>query len=166
MPEEEEERWLNKYFEPKFFKLRYVILIPVFMSFTGAFLMFLMGSIDIIEAILIAPHTHNLSLYMIKAIDKYLLGLVLIIFGYGVYDLFVSHLEATSRSSIKPDWMQFEDVGGLKSVIVEVVVVVLAVYFLQKVEASQTLSWPILVVPLGIFLLATGIGLFKYLTRR
>lgn len=45
------EKWLDINFEPTFFKLRYLIIIPVICSIIGAILMFYVGTREVIEAV-------------------------------------------------------------------------------------------------------------------
>lgn len=167
---EDAESWLDKHFEPLFFELRYVILVPALASFVGALFVFALGVYEVYLAFtyLLVPDIDLVTLNVIRAVDIFLVGLVLIIFSYGIYDLFISPLDPARSSDIGPDWMRFNDAGELKTVIVEVVLVILVILFFEVVRTNvDALDTPasFLVIPLGILLIAVGIGAFKKLTH-
>lgn len=162
------ETWLDRRFEPLYFRLRYVILVPSVASFFGALLMFGAGLREVYAAAVGFPAPDPVTIHVIKAVDIFILGLVLIIFAYGSYDLFISELEPARSSKVGPDWMRFNDVGQLKTVLVEVVLVVLVILYFEVIKMNiDTLTSPVhfLVIPLGILMIAYGIGNFKQLTK-
>lgn len=164
------EKWLDKNFEPKFFALRYFTLIPVIFSFLGSLMMFSVGAYETLgalEAIRVFDNT-QVQLELIKAVDAFLLGLVLLIFSYGIYDLFVSRLDVAETLDIRPDWIKFKNIGELKTILAEVILIILTISFFELIVANIhqfTDFWTFLVIPIGAFLIALGLGLFIKLTH-
>ncbi|MFB6162982.1 MAG: YqhA family protein [Halococcoides sp.] len=161
---------LDDYFEPYFFMARYVIIVPVVVSFLGAVLSFGIGTYFTYEGFVELYHhgTAKVSLHVIKAVDAYLLGLILVIFSFGVYDFFVSELEPAEEAGVRPDWLKFETVGELKNKVVEVVIVILAILFYEQMKAhggSFSTFKEFLIIPIGTMLLAIAVGSFKFLTE-
>ncbi len=164
------EAWLHKHFEPAFFDMRYIIIIPVIITFIGAFIMFIIGAIEAwnsINLFFTNDYEHS-QLSLILGIDAFLLGLVLLIFSYGVYDLFLSKIDITDRPSVRPNWMRFRDIGELKIILAQVILIILTINFFELVfihmndpESFQDF----MIIPVGIVLTAVGLGVFERLTR-
>ena len=74
------EAWWHEHFEPAFFNMRYIIIIPVVVAFIGAFIMFIIGAIEAWNSIeRFIDHDYQYSqLGLILGIDAFLLGLVLL----------------------------------------------------------------------------------------
>lgn len=164
------EEFLDDFFEPLFFMSRYVIIVPVVISLLGAILMFGIGAYFTYEGLheLQVFHAESVALPLIKAIDAFLLGLILIIFSFGVYDFFVSELEPAEEAGVRPDWLKFESVGELKTKVFEVVIVVLAIMFYEQMKANKdsfTSFSEFLIIPIGTAFLAVAVGMFKYFTE-
>ena len=65
-----------------------------------------------------------------------------------------------TRSNVKGRIISLEN---LKKVLVEVIIVILAVFFLwELLLLEETVTWNILVVPIGIFLLAAALRLVDW----
>lgn len=167
------EKWLDRNIETTMVRLRYVTLIPVVFSYIGAIIMFVVGTIRAYDSVLTllesgGPDLTNTQVNLILAVDAYLMGLVLLIFSYGIYDLFISSMDAGNQPKIRPRWMTFNDIGGLKTILAEVILIILTIEFFQLVLASMSefdsfLEW--LVIPIGMMLIAVGMGVFKKLTH-
>lgn len=166
------ELWLDDYFEPFFFKLRYFLMVPVLVSFVGAMVMFGVGSYETGVALFEFVGGHfggkGVTVPLIKALDAYLIGIILTIFSFGVYDFFVSELEPAEEAGVRPDWLKFESVGELKNKIIEVVLVILTIVFFEQMRANAEVfdtTEEFLIIPVGTAILAVSLGAFKYLTE-
>lgn len=173
MEKPEIEKWLDDNFEPVFFELRYMLLVPVLISFIGSITMFIVGSYNTINAIFAISQGEfgqtAVILPIIKALDAFLIGIILVIFSFGIYDFFVSVLEPADHAGIRPDWFKFESTGELKNKLIEVVLVVLSIKFFEQIVGNtDQLDDPVLylVIPLGAAILAISIGFFKWATHR
>lgn len=148
---------------------RYISVIAVICSFFGAILMFCIGAYRTYQAIAVFLNVLEVpnglkSVTMtdlamgsiIKSIDAFLIGLAVIIFGYGVFNLFIRPIETGEASAFK--WIQVPSIGHLKSLLAEIVIVILFVKFLEIVVVSiNNLSWEMLILPSSILLLALGL---------
>jgi len=167
------EKWLDKHLETTMVKMRYATLIPVIFSYVGAIIMFVVGTIRAYDSVLSlmdssGPDLTDTQVNLILAVDAYLMGLVLLIFSYGIYDLFISSMDGGNQPKIRPRWMTFDDIGGLKTILAEVILIILTIEFFQLVLASMPEfdtfeEW--LVIPIGMLLIAIGMGVFKKLTH-
>lgn len=164
------EAWWHEHFEPAFFNMRYIILIPVFITFLGAFIMFIIGAFEAWTSInrFFDQDYEGSQLSLILGIDAFLLGLVLLIFSYGIYDLFISKIDIADRPSVRPNWMRFRDIGDLKIILAEVILIILTINFFELVfiEMNNPDSFEdFMIIPVGIVLIAVGLGVFERLAR-
>ena len=164
------EAWWHEHFEPAFFNMRYIIIIPVVVAFIGAFIMFIIGAIEAWNSIeRFIDHDYQYSqLGLILGIDAFLLGLVLLIFSYGIYDLFISKIDIADRPSVRPNWMRFKDIGDLKIILAEVILIILTINFFELVfigMKNPESFEDFMIIPVGIVLIAVGLGVFERLAR-
>lgn len=167
------EDWLDAHFEPIFFELRYLLLIPVLVSFVGSFVMFFIGTYNTYNAISAIVYQGNFGekaviLPIIKALDAFLIGIILVIFSFGIYDFFISVLEPADHAGVRPDWFKFESTGELKNKLIEVVLVILSIKFFEQIIGNtDQLDEPILylIIPTGAAILAISLGFFKWATH-
>ncbi len=148
-------------------RMRYISLIAVIASGLGSILMFLIGAIKTGRAYLAffsggIAHQPDLSAkaaitYMIQAIDVFLIGLVLMIFAGGIYQLFIRRLEPDSTEI--NNWVKVTSISQLKRILVELVIVILFVKTLEGALVIETggYKWENLVLPLGILMLALAL---------
>ena len=102
------ELWLVEHFKPPFFKMRFILIVPILISMIGAFMMFAVGANHTYKAatsILIKTNFSNpgVTLPIVKALDAFLIGIILVIFSFGIYDFFVSILEPAEHAGLRPD---------------------------------------------------------------
>jgi len=154
---------------------RLVTLAAVISSFIGSLLMFWLGLVNTWRAFVTQIHDVEGSLpvddltviHLIGALDRFLIAIVLMFFGYGIYVLFVRP-EATPAQLGLPEWLHVDSIGQLKQTLAEVIIIVLFVLFLRvaletfaagapKFDWQEMLGF--LVLPLAIVLLAAGLKL-------
>ena len=155
-----------------FLRLRYISLIAVISLFAGSFLMFLAGLLRTVGAFFafyngfnggFADHLTESSLAsvaLIQAVDAFLFALVLLIFSYGIYILFVHSFTQEELQQLPP-WMQIVSIGELKTTLIQVIIVILAVNVLEHVilVGPQALKWETLIIPGAILCLAASLRL-------
>lgn len=140
---------------------RYAVFIPAVASIIGALLLMAQGSIEIvkvvIDSIAMGAYLKDVIVGVLTAVDAILLGTVLLVIGYGLYELFIdSDLEV-------PAWLQVKDLDDLKSKLIGVVVAIIAVVFVgvfvDANRAAEVASYGLgagaLVIGLAVFALAT-----------
>jgi uncharacterized membrane protein YqhA len=158
------------------FRTRYLSVIAVVFGALGAVLMFTIGAVTTVDGIVtyFGGHEHDAfssdaslaaTVEVVSSLDQFLLGLVLLVFAFGVYSLWVVADSTTwdeQRTRLHaPDWLNVTSVTDLKVKLLEVVAVLLAVLFLKGVLENPDTSWSDLVVPIAVFLFALTVWLIR-----
>ena len=142
--------------------IRYAVVIPALACIIGALLLMAQGSIAIVEVTVdAAMHSTKLKdsiVGVLTAVDAILLGTVLLVIGYGLYELFID-------SEIQvPAWLRVKNLDDLKSKLIGVVVAIIAVVFVgvfvDSNRASEVLSYGA-----GAGALVAGLAIFAYAGR-
>lgn len=142
---------------------RFAVVIPALASIVGALLLMAQGSIEIalvfVDAVLFETYLKDTIVDVLTAIDAILLGTVLLVIGYGLYELFVD-----TRLEV-PTWLQVRNLDDLKSKLIGVVVAIIAVVFVGVLvdanRAADVVSYGV-----GAGALVTGLALFAFATRK
>lgn len=142
---------------------RYAVFVPAIASIIGALLLMVQGSIEIVEvAIKSVTEPPNLKITIVEvltAVDAILLGTVLLVIGYGLYELFIdSEIEV-------PLWLRVEDLDDLKSKLIGVVVAIVAVVFVG-VFVDSNRAQDVISYGVGAGALVTGLAIFAYATKK
>ncbi|CAB4540649.1 MAG: hypothetical protein F2602_02195 [Actinobacteria bacterium] len=142
---------------------RFAVFIPAMASILGAVLLMIQGSVEMIRTIInAAVNGTKLKLTIVEvltAVDAILLGTVLLVIGYGLYELFIDEdLEV-------PVWLQVHDLDDLKSKLIGVVVALIAVIFVG-VFVDTNRAEDVISFGVGAGALVTGLALFSYATRK
>ena len=140
---------------------RYAVVVPAIASIIGALLLMAQGSIEMVmvvyQSVTTDTYLKDTIVDVLTAVDAILLGTVLLVIGYGLYELFID-------TAIKvPEWLQVRDLDDLKSKLIGVVVAIIAVVFVgvfvDSNRADEVLSYGLgagaLVAGLAVFALAT-----------
>jgi len=136
-----------------FFRIRYMVIIAVVHALGGALLLFLVGGFRTIEAFLIVlglkdaigqENSQTAVIFIIESLDNFLLGFVLLYFAYRTYFLFVAKdmsLEIREKVDRLP-WQKVKDLEHMKRVFLEVILVLLAAFFLKLIIIeNDALEW-------------------------
>ena len=164
----ENQTFVERIFESTLWSSRYVILTGVIFSILASICLFLIGSYEIIEAImhntpLNDENFHaNLLVKVIGAVDLYLIGLVLMIFGFGIYELFISKIDI-ARGNLDVTILEVENLDELKQKIIKVIIMVLIVSFFERV-LKMNYETPLEMLYFAISILALSLGV--YLVRK
>ncbi len=141
---------------------RYAVFIPALASIVGALLLMAQGSYAMVMAVVDAI-TENYGLKativeVLTAVDAILLGTVLLVIGYGLYELFIdAELDV-------PLWLRVNNLDDLKSKLIGVVVAIIAVVFVGVfVDSNRTED--VIAYGVGAGALVTGLAIFAYATR-
>lgn len=135
--------FLHSIFARILWNSRLFIIFAVMLSMVGAILLFLVASFDIIKVVKITfdyyQHTlrehedihHILLNTIIMAIDLYLIAVVLLIFAFGLYELFIAKIEIKDEHHSKV--LEIHTLDQLKDKLAKVIVMALVVAFFSKV---------------------------------
>lgn len=142
---------------------RYVVFVPAIASIIGAVLLMAQGSLEILQVVVNAL-TNEFGLKetiveVLTAVDAILLGTVLLVIGYGLYELFIdTEIEV-------PLWLRVEDLDDLKSKLIGVVVAILAVVFVG-VFVDSNRSDDVISYGVGAGALVVGLAIFAFATKK
>lgn len=142
---------------------RYAVFVPAIASMIGALLLMMQGSIEmvvaVIDTVLNGYGLKQTIVAVLTAVDAILLGTVLLVIGYGLYELFIdADLDV-------PTWLRVDDLDDLKSKLIGVVVAIIAVVFVgvfvDSNRADDVISYGV-----GAGALVVGLAIFAYATRQ
>lgn len=142
---------------------RFAVFVPALASIIGALLLMAQGSIEMIrvfaDAVSSQVSLKDTIVEVLTAVDAILLGTVLLVIGYGLYELFVD-------AEIKvPAWLQVKDLDDLKSKLIGVVVAIIAVVFVGVfVDANR--ADEVLAYGVGAGALVLGLAIFAFTTKK
>lgn len=142
---------------------RFVVAIPAVAAILGGILLMAQGSVAtvmvIIDTVWFGADLKSTTVDVLTAIDAILLGTVLLVIGYGLYELFVD------ADLPVPAWLRVTTLDDLKSKLVGVVVAIIAVIFVGVLvdanRAADVMSYGI-----GAGAIVAGLALFSYATRK
>ena len=168
--EEHEQSNLERVGEKLLWSTRYIVLFSVVSSVLASIILFLVGSYEIAHTIylqldnLISGNDYHEELLVgiIAGVDLYLISVVLMIFGFGIYELFISKIDI-ARNNVDITILEIENLDELKQKIIKVIIMVLIVNFFERIlkmsyETPEDLLW------FAISVLALSIGI--YLVRK
>ena len=154
-------------FEALIWNFRFFILIPVIFSLLSALRFIIIGTFDIWAGLTLpfdiedpeGEVTIKIVAYIIGGVDYYLIGIVLLIFGFGIYELFISEIDIKHKDD--SNILQSETLEELKSKLVNVIVVALIVSLfkrmlnleIQQVSDVVYISSAILLISISQYLL-------------
>jgi uncharacterized membrane protein YqhA len=142
---------------------RYAVIVPAVASVLGALLLMAQGSIEMVivvyESVTTDTYLKDTIVEVLTAVDAILLGTVLLVIGYGLYELFID------PELPVPAWLRVRDLDDLKSKLIGVVVAIIAVVFVgvfvDSNRADEVLSYG-----LGAGALVAGLAVFALATRK
>ncbi len=156
-------------FEGMLWRSRFVVILAVVFALFGALALFVVASADIWQTVVMTwnvfvHHTHPENFHekliggIIGAVDLYLIAVVLLIFAFGIYELFISEIDEANESEVGESILAVHSLDELKSKLGNVIVMVLIVIFFKKVihmHFEQPLD--MLYLAAGIFALALSL---------
>ena len=159
---------IKQQFEKLLWNTRFIVLFAVILSIISSITLFILGSKDIVKAtILYNPILNNeikdntdILFTIISSIDLFLIGIVLLIFGFGVYELFINEIKFP-KSKFSESTLKINNLDQLKNKIIKVVIIVLIVKFFEKVlKLSANFTSPNDILLFSISILSICIGYY------
>ena len=158
-------------FEDILYYSRYFAFIAVVGAILSSFILFIQGFGLIIKGLVgffRDPYERYEALFeqLVSSVDVFLFALVLIIFGVGVYELFIANIDPEDKpNDTRPTWLKISSVDDLKSSLGKVILMVLIVSFFKHVLEIDAEMWSptaLLYLAIGILLIAGAL----YLTHK
>jgi uncharacterized membrane protein YqhA len=167
---------LHELFEAALWNTRFVVLAAVVSTVLVAIAMFYIVSVEAVytvghlldyaspalDAAARAELRERSVGHVIEIVDGFLLGAVLLIFGLGLYELFISQIDIAEESEGSNNVLNITSLDDLKTRLAKVILIILIVKFFEYVTHIEFDT------PLQLLQLAGGIaliGLALYLTH-
>ena len=113
---------------------KYVVIVAVLSLMVAAIVTFLWGAWKTVLFVLLLTGSSSAEsqavLALLDMMDTFLIGTVLFIFSLGLYELFIGRLQT-------PEWLVIDDLGKLKAKLSDVIVVFMAIKFLDKLLQAK-----------------------------
>ncbi|MEA1953321.1 MAG: YqhA family protein [Campylobacterota bacterium] len=161
---------LEKLFEGLIWNSRFVVILAVIFGLLGAIILFVVASIDIWNVAVVTfqvvthiiPHPEHfhedIVAGIIGAVDLYLIAVVMFIFSFGLYELFISDIEAAEGKN-GSKLLAIHSLDQLKDKIAKVIVMVLVVNFFQRILHTN-FTTPLEMLYLALSITALSVGLY------
>jgi len=155
-------------FEKGLWSTRFIVIIAVILSIISSISLFLLGGWEIIQATTFnnplfnenINNNNDLLFKIISSIDLFLIGIVLLIFGFGVYELFISEINF-AKAKFADSTLKINNLDQLKNKIIKVIIIVLIVKFFEKVlKLSHNFTSPNDLLLFSISILSICIGYY------
>jgi len=140
---------LERVFESSLWSTRFMVMFAVIFGLIGAVVLFIVASVDVFETAKFVittylTHSHPEHFHqdvvggIIGAVDLYLIGVVMLLFSFGLYELFISDIDvARDEDGNENKILAIHSLDQLKDKISKVIVMVLVVSFFQKVGHTE-----------------------------
>ncbi len=162
-------KYIEQAFEWLLWEGRLFILTAVIFGMIGAIILFVVASVDIYEVAhytygVMSSHQHPTNFHekivgdIIGAVDLYLIAVVMLLFSFGLYELFISKIDPAENSE-SSGILKIKDLDQLKDKLAKVIIMVLIVSFFKRV-INMEYHGPLEMLYLSLSILALGLALF------
>ncbi len=160
---------LERMFEKFLWYSRVIIIIAVICTILSSFILILIGSFEVYLVFTkivyaFSDEEYYVQFYkkaighIISAIDAYLIATVLIIFGIGLYELFISKIQEIEEDRKSSQILIVHSLDQLKEKLAKVIVMILIVtFFKHSINFIYTEYLGLLYLAIGIFLISLAI---------
>lgn len=164
----------ERIFEGFLWNSRYIVIAAVIISLISSLCMFFMATVDAIymmSHLLEYPSLQGVDrlilrsetiTHVVELIDGYLLATVLLIFGLGLYELFISKIDQAEEAENASQVLLIKSLDDLKARLAKVIMMILIVKFFEHALDMEFNT------PLDLLTFSGGIaliGLALYLTH-
>lgn len=159
-------------FEGVLWQSRLIVLMAVVVSVAASLSMFFIATVDAVYTIAHLTHYASPALddaartslrgttvaHVVEVVDGYLLGTILLIFGLGLYELFISKIDMAERSETSSSVLLIRSLDDLKSRLAKVILLILIVKFFEKaIDMDFDTPLNLLYLAIGIVLIGAAI---------
>jgi uncharacterized membrane protein YqhA len=167
---------IEKAFEGMLWRSRWVVLFAVLASMAASFAIFYMATVDVFYLVSHILHYADASLtgearkllhdetitHVVEVVDGYLLATVMLIFGLGMYELFISPIDEAQDNESSSAILLIHSLDDLKQRLAKVIIMIMIVTIFElalKLHVSSALDLLYLAGAVAL------IGLALYLTH-
>ena len=121
-------------------KSRYLAVIGIISLILAAVVAFIWGAVKTVHVIITIATSYGqdpyIAISLIELLDNFLIATALFVFGVSMYELFINKLAL-------PDWMLAHNLHELKAKLSGVIILVMAVKFLEHlVHSGSNILYP------------------------
>jgi uncharacterized membrane protein YqhA len=139
-------RKIESMFETALWQSRLIVILAVLCSLVAAIAMFYVATIDAYIMVIhlgayadpdLEPAARSIMrattvTHVVEIVDGYLMATVMLIFALGLYELFISNIEAAENSETASNVMIVHSLDDLKSRLAKVILMILIVRFFEN----------------------------------
>jgi len=140
-------RTIERIFESILWNGRLFVLLAVIFSMVGSIILFIVASVDIYgvaakTVMVFVANAHPEDFHqmvvggIIGAVDLYLMAVVMLIFSFGLYELFISEIDQAKNTGASKV-LEIHSLDQLKDKLAKVIMMVLVVSFFQRVLYTE-----------------------------
>jgi uncharacterized membrane protein YqhA len=142
---------------------RFAVVLPAMATLIGGIVLMIFGAVGIILAslatILNRAPLKDTIVSILTSVDAILLGTVLLVIGYGLYELFVdSELEI-------PKWLEINTLDDLKAKLIGVIVAIIAVIFVGVLVDAKSAN-DVMYYGAGAGAVIAALAAYSFTTRK
>ena len=142
---------IEEVFEKFLWSSRFLVLFAVLSSLAASLCLFFIGTFDVVRVVVdlvssalgmtdkVDVHVELIGT-VIGSVDIFLIAVVLLIFSFGLYELFISHIDAADATE-SSNILDISSLDVLKDKIGQVIIMALIVKFFQIVLTMKTDVW-------------------------
>lgn len=162
----------ERIFESILWNSRFVVLFAVVASLIMAFGIFYVTSVDVYYTLAHLTHYAELNdagraelksqtvAHVVGSVDGFLLGTIMLIFSLGLYELFISKIDAAEGNKSSSKILMINSLDDLKDKLAKVILMILIVmFFEQALFLKPTGPLELLYYSLAIMLVALALYL-------
>lgn len=159
---------MKLFFESILWNSRYVVLLAVWSSIVGMLLLFVSSALDMahlavefFQVTFMGVEKENFHVtvvsHVITAVDDFLLATVLLIFGLGLYELFISKISVAHGEENAGNILMISSLDDLKDRLGKVILMILIVAFFKNV-LHVTFDDPLNILYMGAGILMVSLA--------
>jgi len=166
----EEQSTAERYFESMLWNSRFIVILAVVASLIMAIGVFYLTTVEVYYTISHLGNYHSLPeterailkaqtiAHVVGSVDGFLLGTVMLIFSLGLYELFISPINAADGKSTASKILMINSLDDLKDKLAKVILMILIVmFFEQAIFLKPTGPLELLYYALAIMLVALAL---------
>ncbi len=142
---------------------RFAVAVPAVASILASFVLMAIGVWEVVMTIVhLLDSSVSVKLTVVAiltSVDTFLLATVLLVIGYGLYELFVDS-EVTL-----PQWLQIRSLDDLKTKLIGVTVAILGVVFLGALVDRKDAN-SVMLIGVGVGAVVLGLAAFTFASKR
>ncbi|MDX8392323.1 MAG: YqhA family protein [Mariprofundaceae bacterium] len=170
--EEDKQGFIELAFENSLWVGRWAVLLAVIGGMLTSAFMFYIASIDVYYLILLVGDYFTISDvpirealradavgHAVEVIDGFLLAIVLLIFSYGIYELYISKIDRAYKDDAANHLLRINNLDDLKTRLGKVILMILVVKFFEMAVSIDVSDMDGLLM-LAVAIILIGITLF------